>query len=82
MVQINPSSKQERQLRRLVAAKPVASTTDEAAKYREEDEANKSKTKGKNGLENYCFAMRNTLQEARLKDKFESGDIETLEKAV
>merc|ERR1711920_1044716 len=32
--------------------------------------------------ENYCFTMRNTLQEEKLKDKFESGDQEKIEKAV
>merc|ERR1712026_191162 len=36
----------------------------------------------KNGLENYCFTMRNTLQEEKLKDKFEGGDKEKIEKAV
>merc|ERR1712019_320284 len=35
----------------------------EAEKYRAEDEANKSKIEAKNGLENYCFTMRNTVQE-------------------
>ena len=46
----------------------------EAEKYRDEDEANKSKIEAKNGLENYCFTMRNTLTEEKLKDKFESGN--------
>merc|ERR1712226_354191 len=36
----------------------------------------------KNGLENYCFTMRNTLQEEKLKDKFEGGDKDKIEKAV
>merc|ERR1712153_131839 len=36
----------------------------------------------KNGLENYCFTMRNTLQEEKLKEKFESGDKEKIESAV
>ena len=44
----------------------------EAEKYRAEDESNKSKIEAKNGLENYCFTMRNTLQEEKLKDKFET----------
>merc|ERR1712054_370702 len=35
-----------------------------------------------NGLENYCFTMRNTLREEKLKDKFEAGDKEKIEKAV
>merc|ERR1711967_40481 len=36
----------------------------------------------KNGLENYCFTMRNTLNEEKLKDKFEGGDKEKIEAAV
>merc|ERR1712194_62504 len=54
----------------------------EAEKYREEDETNKSKIEAKNGLENYCFTMRNTLQEEKLKDKFEGDDKDKIEKAV
>merc|ERR1711885_20189 len=47
----------------------------EAEQYRAEVEA-------KNGLENYCFTMRNTLQEEKLKEKFEDGDKDKIEKAV
>jgi len=54
----------------------------EAEKYKEEDEANKAKIEAKNGLENYCFTMRNTLQEEKLKDKFEGDDKDKIEKAV
>merc|ERR1711941_218957 len=54
----------------------------EADKYRAEDEANKVKIEAKNGLENYCFTMRNTLNEEKLKDKFEGGDKEKIEKTV
>merc|ERR1712167_35729 len=35
-----------------------------------------------NGLENYCFSMRNTLDEPNLKEKFEEGDKEKIEEAV
>merc|ERR1712032_299622 len=48
----------------------------------DEDEQNKSKIEAKNGLENYCFTMRNTLSEEKLKDKFEGDDKEKIEKAV
>ncbi|CAE7726988.1 unnamed protein product [Symbiodinium microadriaticum] len=51
-------------------------------KFRAEDEANKLKIEAKNGLENYCFTMRNTLNEEKLKDKFEGGDKEKIESAV
>merc|ERR1712161_102057 len=54
----------------------------EAETYKAEDEANKGKVEAKNGLENYCFTMRNTLQEEKLKEKFEAGDKENIEKAV
>merc|ERR1712130_753511 len=54
----------------------------EAEKYASEDSKLKEKVEAKNGLENYCFTMRNTLQEDKLKDKFESGDKEKIEKAV
>merc|ERR1712151_63791 len=54
----------------------------EAEKYRAEDETNRQKIEAKNGLENYCFTMRNTLQEEKLVDKFEGGDKEKIEAAV
>merc|ERR1711979_67851 len=54
----------------------------EAEKYRAEDEQNKQKIEAKNGLENYCFQMRNTLSDDKLKDKFEGGDKEKIEAAV
>merc|ERR1719343_402175 len=54
----------------------------EAEKFRAEDESNKMKIEAKNGLENYCFTMRNTLNEEKLKEKFEDGDKEKIEKAV
>merc|ERR1712039_174542 len=51
----------------------------EAEKYRAEDEATKVKVEAKNGLENYCFTMRNTLSEEKLQDKFEAGDKDEFE---
>jgi len=54
----------------------------EAEKYKAEDESNKEKVEAKNSLENYCFTLRNSLQEEKLKEKFESGDKEKIEKAI
>merc|ERR1711879_999870 len=54
----------------------------EAEKFKAEDESNKQKIEAKNGLENYCFTMRNTLNEEKLKEKFEASDKEKIEKAV
>merc|ERR1711988_1098997 len=54
----------------------------EAEKYAAEDESNKQKIEAKNGLENYCYSMRNTLSEEKLKDKFEGDDKDKSEKAL
>ena len=54
----------------------------EAEKYATEDASLKEKVEAKNGLGNYCFTMRNILQEGKLKDKFEGGDKEKIEAAV
>merc|ERR1712218_226502 len=51
----------------------------EAEKYAAEDESNRAKIEAKNGLENYCFTMRNTLQEEKLKEKIEAAVQETLD---
>merc|ERR1712096_598913 len=54
----------------------------EAEKYAAEDDANRKKIEAKNGLENYCFSMRNTMQEEKLKDKFDADDKDEIEKAL
>jgi len=54
----------------------------EAEKFKAEDDEHKGKVESKNGLENYCFQMRNSLEEEKLKDKFEAGDKEKIEEAV
>ena len=33
-------------------------------------------------LENYCYSMKNTLQEEKLQDKFDAGDKDKIESAV
>merc|ERR1719162_1407415 len=40
---------------------------------------NREKIEAKNGLENYCFTMRNTLQEEKLKEKIEKAVQETID---
>jgi len=42
----------------------------DAEKYKNEDEAVKRKVEAKNGLENYCYSIKNTLKDDKLKDKF------------
>ena len=46
----------------------------DAEKFKAEDEAMKSKIEAKNSLENYCFQMRNTLNDEKLKSVFTEDD--------
>ena len=46
----------------------------DAEKYKDEDEALRKKVDAKNGLENYCFQMKNTLNDEKVKDKFTEED--------
>jgi len=39
----------------------------DAEKYKDEDDKMRKKIDAKNGLENYCFQMKNTLNEEKLK---------------
>jgi len=53
-----------------------------AEKFKAEDEANKTRIEAKNALENYCYTLRNTMQEEKLKEKFTEADKEAMEKAI
>jgi len=46
----------------------------DAEKFKAEDEAVKAKVEAKNGFENYCFQMKNTLDDEKLKTHFTEDD--------
>merc|ERR1712146_529170 len=50
----------------------------EAEKYKAEDEANASRIQAKNGLENYCYSMKNTMNDEKLKGKVSEEDKATI----
>jgi len=54
----------------------------DAEKYAAEDEVARETIAARNALENYVYSMRNTLDDEKFKDKIESGDKDTLEKAI
>ena len=54
----------------------------EAEKYKAEDAAATERISAKNGLESYAYNLRNSLQDEKLKDKFEAADKAKLESAV
>merc|ERR1719316_1248945 len=47
----------------------VQKMTADAEKYAEEDAAFKNKVESKNALENYCYSMKNTLDDDKAKAK-------------
>lgn len=46
----------------------------EAEKYRSEDDAQKDRISAKNALESYCFNMKATMEDEKLKDKISETD--------
>eukprot|EP00933_Yihiella_yeosuensis_P041762 TRINITY_DN3616_c0_g2_i1.p1 TRINITY_DN3616_c0_g2~~TRINITY_DN3616_c0_g2_i1.p1 ORF type:complete len:646 (-),score=160.13 TRINITY_DN3616_c0_g2_i1:251-2188(-) len=55
---------------------------DEANRFANEDDANRKRVEAKNGLENYAFSVRNTLNDDAIKSKFEGDDKDKVERAV
>ena len=51
----------------------------DAEKFKAEDELIKKKIEAKNGFENYCFQMKNTLSDEKLKDVFTEDEKKTIE---
>jgi L1 cell adhesion molecule like protein len=50
----------------------------EAEKFRSEDDAQKDRISAKNGLESYCFNMKATMEDEKLKDKLTEADKKTI----
>lgn len=47
----------------------------DAEKYKDEDEKVKKRVDAKNALENYCYSVKNSLKDEKLKDKFKNDEI-------
>eukprot|EP00178_Gracilaria_changii_P024161 TRINITY_DN728_c0_g1_i1.p2 TRINITY_DN728_c0_g1~~TRINITY_DN728_c0_g1_i1.p2 ORF type:complete len:657 (+),score=147.09 TRINITY_DN728_c0_g1_i1:8110-10080(+) len=54
----------------------------DAEKYKAEDDAAKAKIESRNALENYCYTLRNTLSEDKVKDKISEEDKKAIEDKV
>merc|ERR1711884_772504 len=54
----------------------------EAEKYKAEDDANKNRIEAKNGLENYCYSLKNSISADEVKDKIPEEDKKKLEEAI
>ena len=54
----------------------------EAEKFKEEDNKAKERIEAKNGLEQYCYQIKNTIKEEKLKDKFSEDEKKQIETKV
>jgi L1 cell adhesion molecule like protein len=59
----------------------IEKMVNDAEKYKAEDELVKKKIEAKNGFENYCFQMKNTLNDEKMKDIFTEDEKKTIEEA-
>merc|ERR1719333_1147460 len=55
---------------------------EDAEKYAKEDADFKDKVEAKNSLENYCYSMKNTLGDEKVKDKISADDKSKAETAI
>merc|ERR1712187_973225 len=60
----------------------VEKMTADAEKYAKEDADFKEKVEAKNGLENYCYSMKNTLDDDKVKDKISEDDKKKATEAI
>jgi len=51
----------------------------EAEKFKGEDETMKKRIEAKNSFENFCFQMRNSLNDEKLREKFSEDDRKLIE---
>merc|ERR1719158_879013 len=54
----------------------------EAEKYKAEDDANKNRIEAKNGLENYCYSLKSSIEGDEVKDKIPEDDKSALMNAI
>ena len=50
----------------------------EADKYRDEDEKQRERVSAKNSLESYCFNMKQTIEDEKMKDKVPESERKTV----
>lgn len=54
----------------------------DAEKYRDEDEKQRDRIAARNALEGYCFNIKQTLEDDKLKDKIDANDRSTISSKI
>jgi len=65
-----------------MSAEEIDRLVQEAERYKAEDEANKARVEAKNGLENYAFQMRNTINDEKAAAAISEEDKTAINAAV
>merc|ERR1712211_137607 len=52
----------------------IEKTVNDAEKFKADDEKQKERISSKNGLESYCFNMKTTIEDEKMKDKISDDD--------
>merc|ERR1712110_127693 len=63
-----------------LSAEEIERMVNDAEAFKEEDEKQNERISAKNNLESYCFNMKSTLDDEKLKDKIGESDRETITK--
>merc|ERR1711963_742945 len=58
----------------------IEKMVNDAEQYKAEDEKQKDRISAKNNLESYCFNMKSTIEDEKLKDKIGESDKEAITK--
>merc|ERR1711983_463356 len=73
---------QERRTRLPLSQEEIERMVSEAEKFKAEDDANRNRIEAKNGLENYCFSLKSSIDSEQVKDKIDPDDKKTLEEKI
>merc|ERR1711941_191136 len=61
-----------------LSADEIERMVNDAEKFKADDDKQKERIAAKNGLESYCFNMKSTLEDEKLKDKINENDQKTI----
>jgi len=62
-----------------LSAEEIEKMVADAEKFKDEDNKHKERIDAKNSLESYCFNMKSTVEDEKLKDKISGSDRKTIE---
>jgi len=65
-----------------MSAEEIERLVQEAERYKSEDEANRARVEAKNGLENYCYQVKSSVNDEKVADKIPADDKQKILDAI